>query len=228
MILALSALAWGVLHGLGADHLMAIAALAVGDRPAGAVRGRAFGVAVRFAAGHALVLAASVCTLAAVGWTVPVAVERMGERLGGVLLVALGAAGVWAAATGHLYGHAHGDADEPRPHWHVHVGHPDRHPGGLAHVSHLPTLVGALFAVGSLRAMTVLASFGGDAEGRALLGVLGLVVLFGVGVLLAMSLFGVVLARVVSTAIVSRLGTGASLLTSLASVALGVCWILRS
>src|SRR5436309_3339817 len=49
-------LALGFLHGLGADHLMAIAALSLAT-PLGPARyGRAFWLAVRFAVGHALLL----------------------------------------------------------------------------------------------------------------------------------------------------------------------------
>lgn len=107
------------------------------------------------------------------------AVERNGERLGGLLLVVLGALGLWAVVTGHFYGHVH---------------------AGLAG------------AQAALQTLPVL---------------LALVVLFGVGILISMSLFGVVLARVVSTRAVSRLGGGASAITSLASIGLGIFWIYR-
>ena len=107
----------GFLHGLGADHLMAIAALSLGDRagtPA-ARRTRALGVAVRFAAGHALLLALGAGALIALGWSLPLVVERGGEMPGGTLLVALGAVGLWGVAAGRVYGHSH--AGEPAPHW---------------------------------------------------------------------------------------------------------------
>ena len=92
MLLASSALALGFLHGLGADHLMAVAALSVGGG-ANPVRGRAFGVAVRFACGHAALLAAGACAVVLAGWQVPVTVERGGEMAAGLLLVGLGAVG---------------------------------------------------------------------------------------------------------------------------------------
>jgi nickel/cobalt exporter len=228
MLLLFSALLLGFLHGLGADHLMAIAALAVGERTGEAARARAFGVAVRFACGHAMLLALGASAVAIFGWTVPAAAERGGERLAGLLLIGLGALGLWAVATGRVYGHVHGDRDDPRPHWHLHVGRTERHPRPAVHVSHLPTLVGALFAVGSLRALSLLAPFGAGPDRFTLPILLGLVALFGVGVLASMALFGVVLARAVSTRFVSRLGTGASALTSAASLALGAYWIVRT
>ncbi|HXH07846.1 MAG TPA: hypothetical protein VNI83_14775, partial [Vicinamibacterales bacterium] len=69
-----SAVALGFVHGLGADHLMAIAALSVDrrGRAAGgpAARRRALGVAVRFACGHALLLGAGAGAALLLGWTV--------------------------------------------------------------------------------------------------------------------------------------------------------------
>ncbi len=197
MWLVVSALLLGFVHGLGADHLLAIAALATGERSGAAARARALGVAVRFATGHALFLAVGTSTVILLGWTVPVAVEQAGERLGGALLVGLGAFGLWAAATRRVYGHVHGDLDEPRPHWHLHVGRTDRHPTPAAHVSHLPTLIGALFAVSSLRTLSLLAPLGVGPREPTVLTVLGLVLLFGLGILTSMSLFGVLLARTI-------------------------------
>src|SRR3954471_234174 len=101
VLLFTSALALGFVHGLGADHLMAIAALSIGttgDAPA-LRRARAMGVAVRFAVGHALLLALGAGGLIALGWSLPIMVERGGELLGGVLLIVFGAIGLWSVAT---------------------------------------------------------------------------------------------------------------------------------
>ena len=89
----LGTLALGFLHGLGADHLMAIAALSVGARGGDrrrVQRARALGVAVRFAIGHALLLALGAGALIVLGWSLPVVFERGGEMLGGMLLIVLG------------------------------------------------------------------------------------------------------------------------------------------
>jgi hypothetical protein len=228
VLLIASALMLGFLHGLGADHLMAIAALSVGQ-PAEAPavrRTRALSVAVRFAAGHAVLLAVGAGALIALGWSLPLVVERGGEVLGGTLLVVLGAGGLWGVAAGRVYGHSHVHAGEPVPHWHLHIGRPDRHPRPAAH-SHLPTIIGAAFAISSLRALTMLAPFGEGFDGGTapLSLVLLLVAVFGVGILISMSLFGVAFARLMSARALQRVSGLATGTMAVASIALGVFWI---
>ena len=225
MLLLASALMLGFLHGLGADHLMAIAALSV-DGPiaaASARRTRALGVAVRFAVGHALLLGAGAGLIVLLGWTIPAGIERGGERLGGTLLVAMGTAALWGLASGRVYGHAHADSREPRPHWHVHVGRP----GHAAH-AHLPTIIGAAFAISSLRALALLTPFGAGLTSASLPFLLSLVTLFAAGILLSMSLFGVGLARVLSTKTLERLGEGAGALVAGSSIVLGLAWVVTA
>jgi nickel/cobalt transporter (NicO) family protein len=229
MLLMASALGLGFLHGLGSDHLMGIAALSIGatDQSPAAQRARALGIAVRFAAGHALMLALGAGVLLALGWSLPLAVERGGEMLGGTLLVVLGGIGLWGVATGHVYGHAHRHGDEPAAHWHLHIGRPDRHPLDAAH-SHLPTIVGAAFAISSLRALTLLTPFGERAASSTLPVLLGLIAIFGFGILLSMSLFGILFARVMSTAAMVRIGRAAGGAMAMASIGLGVFWIAQA
>jgi nickel/cobalt exporter len=226
VLLLTSALALGFLHGLGADHLMAIAALslgATGEAPA-LRRARAMGIAVRFAIGHALLLTLGAGALIALGWSLPLVVERSGEMLGGFLLIVLGLVGLWSLAAGRVYGHTHVHGHEATPHFHLHVGRRDHHPLPSAH-SHLPTIVGAAFAVSSLRALTLLAPFGSRVEAASLTTVLVLISVFAVGILLSMSLFGVAFARIMSAGAVQRLGRAAGLLMASASIALGVFWV---
>jgi nickel/cobalt transporter (NicO) family protein len=226
LILISSALLLGFLHGLGADHLMAIAALSLGsgaEAPA-ARRARALGVAVRFAIGHALLLALGAGALVALGWSLPLMFERAGEVLGGILLVALGAVGLWGVFAGRVYGHTHLHAREDAPHWHLHIGRRDRHPVAGAH-SHLPTIIGAAFAVSSLRALTLL-PFGIGAAPLPIL--LGLIVVFAAGILLSMALFGVAFAGFMSARIVARLGRAAGGAMAISSIALGVFWIVSA
>jgi len=229
MLLIASALVLGFLHGLGADHLMAIAALSLapaGDTPA-LQRSRAFGVAVRFAIGHSVLLALGAGALVALGWSLPLVVERSGELLGGALLIILGGVGFWGVLSGRVYGHTHRHHGEAAPHWHLHIGRLDRHPLPSAH-SHVPTIIGAAFAVSSLRALTMLAPFGQGMAAAPLSTLLLLIAVFGVGILISMSLFGVAFARVMSAAIAARLGQAAGLVMASASVALGVYWVLRT
>src|SRR4051794_20649953 len=229
MLLLTSALALGFLHGLGADHLMAIAALSMGrtgDAPA-VRRARAMGVAVRFAAGHAVLLALGAGGPIVLGWSLPIMVERSGELLGGVLLIVFGVIGLWSVATDRVYGHTHVQGHDHHAHFHLHVGRRARHPLPSAH-SHLPTIVGAAFAVSSLRALTMLAPFGHRVETASVATLLVLIVVFAVGILLSMSLFGVAFARLMSASIVQRLGRAAGAVMASASIALGVYWVVGS
>jgi hypothetical protein len=125
---------------------------------------------------------------------------------------------------GRVYGHSHRHGNDTAPHWHLHVGRPDRHPLASAH-SHLPTIVGAAFALSSVRALTALAPFGGRVGEMPLVTLLALIVVFGAGILLSMSLFGVALARALSVATAARLGRAAALLMAVTSIVLGGFWI---
>ena len=83
-----------------------------------------------------------------------------------------------------------------------------------------------MFAVSGLRALTLLTPFGAvETAGGSLLTLLGLIAIFAAGIVLAMGLFGVVLARVMSSR--ARLGLGriAAGATATASVALGLYWL---
>ncbi len=228
LILISTALGLGFLHGLGADHLMAIAALSLGPgaEPPAAKRARALGVAVRFAVGHAVLLALGAGTLLLLGWSLPIVVERGGELLGGLLLIVLGAVGLWGVGAGRVYGHTHRHGHEEAPHWHLHIGRRERHPMPGAH-SHLPTIIGAAFAVSSLRALTLLAPFGDRLGAAPLPMLLGLITVFAAGILLSMSLFGVAFASLMSARVVARLGRASGAAMALASIALGVYWIVR-
>ena len=208
---------------------MAIAALSLGTTTESLAvrRARAIGIAVRFALGHALLLALGAGLVVALGWTLPVFVERAGEMLGGTLLVVLGAVGLWGVMTGRIYGHSHAHGHEPAAHWHLHVGRRDRHPRPSAH-SHLPTIIGAAFAISSLRALTLLAPFGGRPDSIALPALLGLIGVFAVGILISMTLFGVAFARVLSARVVATLGRAAAVLMAVASIGLGAFWILSA
>lgn len=202
---------------------MAIAALSMGvggEAPA-MRRARALGVAVRFAVGHALLLGLGAGALLMLGWSLPLMVERGGEMLGGVLLVGFGAIGLWSVWSGRIYSHSHAtDAG----HFHLHIGRRDHHPLPSAH-SHLPTIVGAAFAVSSLRALTLLAPFGTRADAASLPTLLVLIAVFAVGILLSMSLFGVAFARLLSARAMQRLGRSAAAVMAVASIVLGVYWV---
>lgn len=221
-------LALGFLHGLGADHLMAIAALSLAT-PLGPARyARAFGLALKFAIGHALLLACGAGLVLFFDWQIPARVEQGGEFLGGCLLIALGLVVGWMTTTGRLYmhSHVHGDGEHAHSHWHLHVG---RQHGSHAATLHtvLPGVLGALFAVSGLRALILSLPLWNNPAGTPPLGtLLFLVTIFALGILLSMSLFGIVLAHTLAdrrmTGHVARFSAG---VTALGSLALGIYWI---
>ena len=230
MFLLASALFLGFLHGLGADHLMAIAALSVdgarGDRSAAASehsrrashRARALGIAIRFAAGHALLLGAGAGLIVAIGWSIPPHVERGGEMLGGALLIVMG-----LVTLQHFFAHrAEHRASSTEP-----AAPRADHAAPRTH-SHLPTMIGAAFAVSSLRALAMLTPFGAGLGSAPLPVLLALIAVFAAGILVSMSLFGVALAGVLSTRALARVGHGAGALVGVSSVLLGVAWVVTA
>lgn len=226
MFLASSALALGLLHGLGADHLMAIAALSVGS-PNAFTRTRTFRVALGFAFGHAILLAAGTTLVVIAGWTIPILVERTGEVAGGCILIALGLAGLWMAMTRRLYGHAHphssGVASALPARWHLHIRTTKHDPPSHRH-SHVPAVLGAVFAISGLRTMTLLTPLG--AHDGSFVALLGLILIFSLGILFSMSLFGIVLAGTLGAPRVAAWATqAAAVVTAAGSVGLGAFWV---
>lgn len=208
---------------------MAIATLSLsaGAEAPAVKRARALGVAVRFALGHALLLALGASAIILLGWSLPLVVERGGEMLGGFLLIVLGVIALWGVGAGRVYGHTHRHGHEAAPHWHLHIGRRDRHPVPGSH-SHVPTFIGAAFAVSSLRALTLLAPFGDRLGAAPLSLLLALITVFAAGILLSMSLFGVAFAGLMTARVVARLGRAAGAVMAVASIALGVFWVLKS
>jgi nickel/cobalt transporter (NicO) family protein len=225
LALAASAVTLGFLHGLGADHLMVIAALSV-DGPRERRHVRAIRTAFGFACGHAVILGIGAVLAVTIGVLLPAAVTTGAERLGGGLLVAMGVFGLWSVTGGRTYGHIHGLPGRiGAGRWHLHLMRPSGHPAHAHGGSVVPLVLGALFAVSSLRAMMMLQPFSPDARALALPALLILIALFGVGILISMSLFGVLLARVLSLKTVTSLGRLAAGLVATASIGLGVYWI---
>jgi nickel/cobalt exporter len=225
VVLSGSALLLGFLHGLGADHLMAIAALSVDGR-GGIGRLRIVRTAFQFACGHTLLLGVGVAVALTCGWILPAALAGDAERVGGGVLVILGGAGFWSALSGAAYGHVHTERDG-RSRWHFHFSAGTHSNAAHSH-SPVPTALGAVFAVSSLRAIVMLAPMGTALTSMALPTALLLVLLFGMGILLSMSLFGVVLARVLSLRKLEVVGRAAGFVVASASMALGLYWIIRN
>ena len=225
---------------------MAIAALSVDTRVDGAPacpeqrrrarRARALGVAVKFAMGHALLLTIGAGLIVVIGWSIPAPVERGGEILGGALLIVMG-----LVTLQHLFAHrASNLPPSPRSGFPPsplrgfgEAGGEARAPG-TSHLaprtshSHLPTMIGAAFAVSSLRALAMLTPFGASLGTAPLPLLLALITVFACGILISMSLFGVALAGMLSTKALARVGQGAGALVGVSSVVLGVAWVLTA
>jgi len=226
-VLTGSMLALGFVHGLGADHLMAIAALSLAT-PLGPARyARAFGLALRFAVGHAVLLALGAGLVLFFGWQIPVRVEQGGEFIGGCLLIALGLIVGWLTVTGRLYvhTHVHNAGNGAHGHWHLHFGRQHSHRPSIHTV--MPGMLGAVFAVSGLRALMLSLPLWNTAGGGThFWSLLFLVSIFAVGILMSMTLFGIVLAHTLAdrrmTGHVARFSAAA---TALGSLALGIYWI---
>jgi hypothetical protein len=72
----------------------------------------------------------------------------------------------------------------------------------------------------------LLQPFGAGAPALSLPALLFLILLFGLGILASMSVFGLLLARVLTIRAVERCGRAAAALVAVGSVALGAYWIL--
>jgi putative Mn2+ efflux pump MntP len=206
---------------------MAIATLSAGTAGHEPRYAQTVGVALRFALGHAMLLAAGTAGVFVLGWNIPVVVEQAGETVGGLLLIGLGAMALWAAWTRRVYVHRHSHAHAPgqaeHSHWHVHLGREHRHPVPASH-SALPGFLGGVFAVSGLRALTLLTPF--EDVRTSLVSLLALVAIFAVGILLSMSVFGILLARVMRSPRVTTLAAeAAALTTAFGSIALALYWI---
>jgi len=206
---------------------MAIAALSLAT-PLGPARyARALGLAVRFAVGHALLLALGAGVVLFFGWQIPVRFEQGGEFVGGCLLIVLGVFVGWLTVAGRLYvhSHVHENGISAHNHWHLHLGR--RHSHRRAVHTLLPGALGAVFAVSGLRALILSLPLWDSTAGTQQLGaLLFLVTLFAVGILMSMSLFGIVLAHTLAdrrmTGRVARFSAAA---TALGSLVLGTYWI---
>ena len=183
---------------------MAIAALSVDgggvERSPAERRSKALGIASRFAIGHALMLGLGAGAIVIIGWSIPPHVERGGEMLGGGLLIAMGLLTL------------------------QHLSHP-KHPAHRSHPSHLPTVIGAAFAISSLRALAMLTPFGGNLAAASLAQLLALIAVFSAGILASMLLFGVALAGLLSTRALQHVGHAAGALVGVSSIVLGVAWL---
>lgn len=210
----------GLHHGLGADHLMAISTLA----GRGASRREVSQLGLRFGLGHMGVLVFLGGLALIWNLSVPSSWESRAETVGGGLLVLLGlwTFTEWLREAGYIHSHQHQHQLRNAPHTHVHFHLGGDHPHQHIH-PHFSTFLGGLFALSGLRSL--LLSAVPILETRSLLWALAYILIFGLGIVVSMAVYGWVAGSALS-------GKGhrkwITLLLSALSVTLGVYWISAS
>ncbi len=187
MISALAGFLAGSIHVLsGPDHLAAITPLAVD------VRRRAWMTGLRWGAGHASgVMVVGLLSLMLRDLLPLESISSWSERLVGVLLIVIGFWGIRKAMQFHAHEHSH----DGERHVHLHV-----HASKRSHSHEIPhTHSHTAFAIGTVHGLAGSSHFLGVLPAIAFphfASGLAYLVSFGVGTVLAMSLFSTVLSKV--------------------------------
>ncbi len=171
----------GMVHALDADHIMAVSSLASGGNKAR----RAWQYAKCWALGHGLSLSLIGACVYLLGSAIPMELSIIAEHLVGVVLILMGLYAILGLRRQRLHIHFHRHDGLPA-HAHLHA-----HPAGSnatahGHV-HRATLLGMLHGTAGSAPLLVLIPIA--SLGSPWLALLYLLV-FSLGVLLAMSLFG--------------------------------------
>jgi ABC-type nickel/cobalt efflux system permease component RcnA len=225
LVVLLALFAAGVLHGLGPDHLAAIAALVGRGAESGGGRRRELAwLGLRFGMGHVTTLVLLAVVLWTLGRSLSDRWQAGLEQMGGAVLIFLGG---WMLASvvrrkviahTHPHRHTHSTAD----HEHVHV-HLSGRPHDAHSHPHLATLVGGLLGFSGARALLVALPLVMAGSAGA---VLTRVLAFGAGIVVSMTLAGWVagaaFAGVARRPAYVRLVVGA---TGVLSAALGLYWL---
>lgn len=165
----------GLLHALDADHIMAVSALS-NQRPSFR---RTMIQSSNWALGHGFVLLVCGVLLFGFGLALPEFLQKAAEISVGVLLIALGGFCFYQIRRDRLVleRHSHGDVE------HVHWTHASKE----KHQGHKPVFVGVLHGLaGSAPALALIPAVASGEVAEAM----GYLVLFSIGVMLAMMTFG--------------------------------------
>lgn len=210
----------GFLHALDADHVMAVSALS-NQKPKPL---KTLKYSANWALGHGGILISAGVALFLMGWSLPEWLSRTAELSVGVLLMVLGALCIRQLRRRHLSVHHHKDSGVTHLHWHTDDSHLQK--GGES-TSHAPVMVGVVHGLaGSAPALAVIPAV---TQGNGAVAIIYLV-LFSVGVMLSMTLFGLGLGwlqRTLNQA--SQWWFSASqYLIATASIAFGGYWLLSA
>lgn len=210
-----TALLLGSIHALEPDHMAAVTSFAV-RRPTAR---RSLGFGLRWALGHGGAILIVGALMIAVGLRFPEVAEHWLERSVGVVLIGLGLWTLTGARQLHVHRHAHDDGTV-HAHMHSHAlteAHDHRH--GATAIGLLHGLAGTAPAV----ALVPLTTFETPVLAIGYLGV------FGIGTAVGMGLYALIAGLVVGRAafVSERLARGVTRLTGVATIAIGLFWIVR-
>jgi ABC-type nickel/cobalt efflux system permease component RcnA len=231
----------GFLHALEIDHMLAVTTF-VTRRPKLAT---AAGFGARWGLGHSIAVLLAGGILLATGLKLPERLDAVGEGVVGLMLIGLG---VWAWVSaarlhlhtpeehgGHAHVHAHPEPGDPHAHDHAHAHHHDHphphpHPHAHAHAGHEHegiTLVGLMHGLAGTSAVVALVPV---TLLQSLPVGLGYLVMFGVGVTVAMTLFAMAAAYAMRQAAGRSLlwGRRAARMVGTAGIVVGAWWVLRA
>ncbi|MFO0690965.1 MAG: urease accessory protein [Myxococcota bacterium] len=210
----------GLIHAVDADHVMALSVFATRER--GAAAGARAGL--RWSLGHGAVLLVVGLVFVGLGLALPATWTAIAERAVGIVMIGLGA-WVWielARRRAHLHFHAH-DGLRPHAHWHAHRhAHPAARAPRHQH-EHGALFVGALHGLAGSAPLLVVLPIAASAPAAAA----AYLVLFGLGVAVAMVAVSGALGHVAGRLAERRAERGLSWLRGLGafgSVAIGA-WL---
>lgn len=177
----------GMLHALDADHIMAVSSLSCRESNWKTV----IRYSLRWAIGHGSALMLIGVAVFFLGMAIPESMSQYAENCVGLVLVGIG---VWVIRdlrkkNAHLHFHSHDDLPQ-HAHWHVHSSkthHPEEH-----RHEHTPVMIGLLH--GTAGSAPLLAILPVSTMSSPWMG-FSYLLLFSLGVVCAMLLFGGVLAK---------------------------------
>lgn len=210
----------GLLHALDADHIMAISSLASGQNNGnnnGAIR-RLVGFCARWAIGHATVLIALTMLFIFARFELPAVIPLLAEKLIGILLIGLGCWILWTLRNHKITLETHS---------HDHITHTHLAQPGKKHNNHPPVLVGITHGLAG--SAPVLALIPALETSNAWFG-LCYVILFSLGVLTTMLIFGCFLAKLQHwiSSRGQRLFQISRIIVAFTSIAFGGFWLLST
>ena len=217
LLALLSGATLGFMHSFDIDHIVAVSAFTGKTRQGwGAIR-----MGAMWGFGHTVVLLAIGGLLILFRLSIPQVVQFWSEVLVGIFLVGLGVWGIRDYIRNrHIHIHRHEHDGSAHIHFHSH----EADPGHVHNHSHSLFALGALHGLagsGSVVVMIPVALADSWVPGMAFLAI------FGLGSIVSMSAFSVLLSTAVGRARSKRFITSARGIAGLASLTVGMFWIVE-